>query len=118
MTIIHDSTAVSANIKFDPLKRYDEHNLSSEIYHQLKLLGIRSHLEYKHENSIFDLIVLDAQDNIKFIVEVKNLEHKVKGRTNTKQFAKYIQYNIPIVFVYKLSQIAEAIEYIKLNLIH
>ena len=94
-------------------RRIAETTIQAEFYHQCRLNKIRCYLEYKYEHSRFDGVLYDEYKNIYAIIEFKSrynpFELDVKGR----QFNKYMQYNIPLIYVVNMKSVTRAIDYIK-----
>lgn len=74
-------------------KRLPEANIQAELYKQLTNLGFHVMLEYKHENSRFDIIVY-SKGQIDCIIEVKRSS---KAKTDTKQLDKYRSFGITVL---------------------
>ena len=98
-------------MKFTKPNRIAEANIQAEFYHQCQLNGIECYLEYKHEHSRFDAVII-MNEEIRFIVEFKSYKTDKKGKTNTKQLDKYRQYEIPLFLITRMNQIDEAIKFI------
>jgi len=88
-------------MKYHHSKKKHEDNIKAELFLHLRNLGIPCVLEYRHctpigqRNCRFDLVVLDAQkENIILIVEVKNGPNTIWP--DSKQFARYSKFNVPV----------------------
>lgn len=80
-----------------PRRGTTEATLQAEIYHQLRKKKIKSVLEYKINNCITDIAVLDSADNICCTIEVKrNKTREVKH--TSKQYNKYKNLGIPFIY--------------------
>lgn len=103
-------------MKFKPNSRLSEANIQAEIYHQCKMYHIKCYLEYKHEHSRFDVVIV-WKDEIVCIIECKSYKTDKSGKTNTKQHAKYSQYSLPVFLVTRLEQVPQLISDIQALLI-
>lgn len=99
-----------------------EANIQAELYHRLKLIGIKSYLEYQHKEPgnrgcRFDLVILKQFEDypeIIAIVEVKNRAHPERGiNTNSRQYKKYSAIGLPLIYCLSMDQIEQTIEEIK-----
>lgn len=98
-----------------------EANIQAELYYQLKLIKIKSFLEcVKYKNRIkskFDVAVLDnSGDNIIAIVEIKSWSNKATSmwsRKSQKQFKKYSEYGLPLLYCCGMQEIDLTIDSIK-----
>lgn len=91
-----------------------EANIQAELYHRLKLLGIKMVLEHKVDNCKFDGIIIDEnEENILALIECKNYVTGDSERwSKTKQSKKYREFMVPIILVTKEEEIHKAIEII------
>lgn len=80
-----------------PRRGTTEATLQAEIYHQLRKKKIKSVLEYKINNCITDIAVLDSADNICCTIEVKRNKTREVKRTS-KQYNKYKDLGIPFIY--------------------
>ena len=80
-----------------PRRGTTEATLQAEIYHQLRKKKIKSVLEYKINNCITDIAVLDSADNICCTIEVKRNKTREVKRTS-KQYNKYKGLGIPFIY--------------------
>jgi len=97
-----------------PYVRVSEANIQAECYHQLKLRGIDSYLEFKHDHCIFDMIIYDKKNDIIAIVEFKSRKEVNKDKVYmTKQIFRYSQYGVPVLFCNHLSQVADTVDTIQ-----
>jgi len=96
------------------LKRYriSEANIQAECYHKLKLLGIRTYLEYGCENCRFDMVVLNGSKIIA-IVEFKNGRAGKPINQNTRQYKKYHSFGLPVIYCKSVTEIEETIKKIQ-----
>lgn len=87
--------------------RIPEANIQAEFYRRCWAKGVKVLLEIKHERSRFDAVVF-CEDAAVAIVEVKNYSNKriSAGYKNgeytpkqTKQFAKYNDYGVPVIVI-------------------
>lgn len=93
-------------MKYDDNQRH-EHNVTAELYRQLKNRGHNVHMSYRAQGAEFDLVLI--QDNeIKAIFEVKNSKKAYKSAG--AQVGRYLQYGIPIVLVVTEGVINRAVE--------
>jgi hypothetical protein len=100
-------------------KKMTEANIQAECYHQLRLLGIKSCLEYKTHTKDgkecrFDMVVLkeiNDQYHIIAIVEFKNnrkeYDYIISGH---KQYAKYSSFDIPLIYCRRREGIPETVD--------
>jgi DNA-binding MurR/RpiR family transcriptional regulator len=96
------------SMKFENPERITEANIQAEFYHQCRLKGVECYLEYKHEQSRFDAIIIKNNDVV-LIVEFKSYKTDKKGKTKTKQLDKYRQYGIPVLLITRMNQIEQVI---------
>lgn len=101
---------------FTPKSRIAEANIQAEVYHQLKLLNIPCYLEYKVDNCRFDIVLLSKDlKNIIAIIEIKSHSEKrvnsKKGILKTgKQYQKYNQYGLPLLYCTTMNTVPELID--------
>lgn len=104
-------------MKFINSRRISEANIQAEIYHQCKLNSINCYLEYKvpgnKPRSRLDIVILDNDDNITLIIEVKSYIVDKLPNLNTRQIRKYLKYGIPIVVIGRMENIYNLIKGIK-----
>lgn len=95
-----------------PTHRVAESNITAECYHQLRLIGITPYLEYKFEKCRFNMVIHE-DSKILIIIEFRSRSEKYKDKNRlTKQFYKYAQYGIPVLYCKHPSQIPATIEQI------
>ena len=98
-----------------------EANIEAECYHQLRLLGIKSYLQYRTytkegETCIFDMIILKETDNKAYeiiaIVEFKNhsKHYDYKNTSATRQYKKYSSFNLPLIYCHRREEIQETVD--------
>jgi len=95
--------------------RISEGTIQAECYHRLRLLDIESHMEHRHENCRFDLVIV-KDGNILAIIEFKNYARDYSHRKrlrNSKQFQKYSSYGVPVIYCRKMEEVDQTIEKIK-----
>jgi len=79
--------------------KISEANIQAELYHELRLLNIPAYLQYRIDDCVFDMIILDKKkENIIAIVEVKSWSKNGKPKINGKQYEKYIAYGLPLIY--------------------
>lgn len=95
-----------------PKRGTTEATLQAEIYHQLRKKNIKSFLEYRIDNCIADIVVLDNTENICCAIEVKrNREQEVK-RTS-RQYNKYKNLGIPFIYCTHESRIKDTVDLVQ-----
>lgn len=97
-----------------PPKRETEFEVKAELYCKLKEKGFNVRGPVTSDDSRFDLVVFDKDNNVKCIIEVKKWKpEEVKKKSNrpkTKtQHEKYNKYNLPLLTCYR-SNLNETIE--------
>ena len=93
-----------STLPFKQPKKLDQVNIAVELamrFHARRT-GYKLHFEYSHERSRFDCIVHD--DSIVYIIIEIKTSHR-KARKNTKQMAKYKQYNVPIILISNMEDV-------------
>lgn len=96
-------------------KRVSEATIQAEFYHRCRESKIRCYLEYKYERSRFDAVLYDENKNIYAIVEFKSRTKECGINKDGRQYKKYSQYKIPIIYVMNIKAVELAIIYIKQN---
>ena len=91
-------------MKFIKPDRIAEANIQAEFYHQCKLNGIECYLEYKHEHSRFDAVIIQ-NDEIEFIIEFKSYKTDKAAKLNTKQLDKYRKYGVQIFVITRMETV-------------
>lgn len=95
-----------------PRQGTTEATLQAEIYHQLRKKNIKSFLEYKIENCIADIVVLDNAENICCAIEVKRNRQQEVKRTS-KQYNKYRNLGIPFIYCTHESRIKDTVDLVQ-----
>lgn len=95
-----------------PRQGTTEATLQAEIYHQLRKKNIKSVLEYKINNCITDIAVLDSTENICCAIEVKRNRKREVKRTS-KQYNKYEKLGIPFIYCVHESRIKDTVDLIQ-----
>ena len=89
-------------MEFKVKYRVSDANIQAEVYHRLRNICIPCYLEYKYENSRFDMVILDkTMKNIIAIVEFKFYRYVSSLKRDyriTKQYKKYSKYNLPLLY--------------------
>ena len=93
--------------------------VQGEFYHQCRVRNIPCYLEYTYEDCRFDAVIYNKETKEIFsIVEFKSYYHKyTPARTDTRQVDKYLKFNLPIMYVVRLSEIEWALNYIEEKII-
>jgi hypothetical protein len=73
-----------------------EATIQSDLYQELKKIGIDVHLNYRHKNSIFD-IVIAKKNKIALLIEVK--KQLKNSHFKSEQAKKYGTFNAPLLFI-------------------
>jgi len=103
------------------VKKLAEVNIQAECYHQLRLLGIKTCLEYKTRTADgqgcqFDMVVLKEleynQYEIIAIVEFKNhkKEYDFIEAMKTKQYYKYSSFGIPLIYCRRREELQSTVD--------
>jgi dephospho-CoA kinase len=101
-------------ITFNIPNRITEANIQAEIYRRLYIENIPCYLEYKHEHSKFDIVILNqSKTTIIAIIEIKSKIKNINIISCKKQFDKYSRYGLPLIYCNNCSQINNTIESIK-----
>ena len=94
------------------LKKLPHADLQAEFYRFCCKEGVPVSLEYKYENCRFDAVIHN-KGFVVAIIEIKSYRSKKPAKLNTKQFAKYSQYGIPVFYVVRMKDIIPTIKSIK-----
>lgn len=87
-----------------------EFEIQSELYYKLRESGYNVRGEVKHAKCRFDIVVYDSNNNAICIIECKRYVSRYKKpKQNTKQIAKYSQYNIPVLVCVRIPDIPSVI---------
>jgi hypothetical protein len=96
-----------------PTVRLPENNLTIKLAIELDKLGINFLADYKYERCRFDLVVYQG-DTLLVIIEVKSKTFRnINKIKQGKQYYKYIQYGIPVIYCCHPTQIPTAVSEIK-----
>ena len=108
----------TARIKFTPPLILPEANIQAEIYHHLRLEGIRCCLEYRmycNESSSYiraDLVTVIGSE-IACIVECKTRTGNYAVNTEGRQYKRYKSLNAPLFYCMNFKHVGKTIELIK-----
>ena len=95
-------------MEFKP-KKVSEATCVAECYYRLRLKNIPCALEYKKDNCRFDMVILNQKRNVIIaIVEFKN--KRKKEIKKSKQYYKYLNYNLPLLYYTKLGQMDDLVK--------
>ena len=95
-----------------PRRGTTEATLQAEIYHQLRKKKIKSVLEYKINNCITDIAVLDSTENICCAIEVKR--NKIQGvKRTSKQYNKYKNLGVPFIYCTHESRVKDTTDLVQ-----
>lgn len=92
-------------MKFNSEQRH-EHNVTAELYRQIKNKGGDVYMSYRFQGGEFDLVLV-KDGEIALAFEVKN--HKLAYKKAGAQLARYVQYGIPLVLVVGETMILDAV---------
>ena len=92
-------------MKFNSEQRH-EHNVTAELYRQLKNIGADVYMSYRFTGGEFDLVMVRGGE-IALAFEIKN--HKRAYQKAGAQVARYLQYGIPLVLVVGETMIPNAV---------
>lgn len=94
-------------------KRVAEATIQAEFYHLCRVNKIRCYLEYRYGRSRFDGVLYNEDKSIYAIIEFKSRYNTFKLNKDGRQFNKYMQYDIPLIYVVNMKSVIPAINYIK-----
>ena len=116
--VIHLSFYPRVNMKFEQ-NRYSESFIQCELYHLCRIEGIEAYPEYScfvnGQRCRFDLVII-CDDEIVMIIECKSRSHR-KVNLKTKQYQKYKQTGLPIIYYVNVNMIKQTMTKIKVELI-
>jgi len=100
-------------------RQLHESNVTCELYHQLKLIGIPCVAEYKIQNSRCDMVIHN-ETNITHIIEIKH--RRVKAiNFGIRQFKRYNmicrERNIPFIVLTRFENVTTLVNDLRNNVI-
>lgn len=107
-----------AKVKFIKPRVLPEANIQAEIYHHLRLLGIRCCLEYRmycsesHSYIRADLVTVIGSE-IACIIECKTRTGNYEVNVNSEQYKRYKSFNLPLFYCMNFKHVGKTVELIK-----
>jgi hypothetical protein len=98
-------------VRFDHRNHHLSQVVQFELYHRLRTLGIEVFPEYKHMNCRFDLVI-HCDDELVAIIEVKRKRSPARQAKIklAKQYQKYIQTGLPVVYCFGMRDVEKTID--------
>lgn len=94
-------------MKFDRSQNQHEHNVTAELYRQLKNKGADVYMSHRVVGAEFDLVLV-KDERIALIFEIK--KNKKSYMNSGAQVSRYFQYGVPIVLVVSSDMVSDAVK--------
>lgn len=98
-------------------KKFSELTIQYEVFRRLRELKINCALEYSVRQPSnpkrlirFDIIVFKSNGSVVCIVETKSYNSNRPANKQTKQFEKYSEFDVPIVYICSPYQIENGVQ--------
>ncbi len=101
----------TTGIKVSKKQKRNEANVHALLYTELHNEKIEVYSEYRINNSRCDLVIV-KDDLVKCAIEVKRRNRK-DFNTGTRQFKKYEELNIPVIYCMGKNNINSTVELVK-----